>query len=201
MYFQEQISRLCQILCRGIWEGKGNSSYYLIHALIIFVHHVPASWSRIGMRRADKDPSAPFADQFWGTTYLPSQDSLVQPDCTNASFSVWVPTSTYIHANFNQSMIDALTSRNFIKASYYSFLMSTSHSDVEKVLAPTWPQYYEDRKNNLTCTACALPISFAQAFATKCGHFYCTICSAYSTFKPKKTFTFKLTVEKDCKIQ
>ena len=62
------------------------------------------------------------------------------------SLFIWVPTSTYIRANFNQSIIDALTSRNFIKAFYYSFLMSTSPSDVEKVLAPTWPQYYEDRK-------------------------------------------------------
>ena len=101
------------------------------------------------------------------------------------SLFVWVPTSTYIHTNFNQSMIDALTSRNFIKAFYYSFLMSTSPSDVEKVLAPTWSQYYEDRKKNLTCTTCALPISFGQVFATKCGHFYCTICAAYSTSKPR----------------
>ena len=63
--------------------------------------------------------------------------------------------------------------------------MSTSPSNVERVLTPTWPQYYEDRKTNLTCTTCALPISFAQAFATKCGHFYCTICLVYSTSKPR----------------
>ena len=62
------------------------------------------------------------------------------------SLFVWVPTSTYIYANYNQSMIDALTSRNFIKALYYSFLMGTTPSDAEKMLAPTWPQFYEDRK-------------------------------------------------------
>ena len=103
------------------------------------------------------------------------------------SLFVWVPTSTYIHTNHNQSMIEALTSRNFIKAFYYSFLMSTKPSDGEKMLAPTWPQFYEDRKNNLSCTTCTLPISFAQAFATKCGHFYCTICSAYSVSKPRNS--------------
>ena len=102
------------------------------------------------------------------------------------SLFVWVPTSTYIHSNFNQSMVEALTSRNFTKAFYYSFIMNTTRSsDVEKVLAPTWSQYYEDRRRNLTCTTCNLPINFAQAFGTKCGHFYCTICAAYSTSRPR----------------
>ena len=98
---------------------------------------------------------------------------------------VRLPTSTYMYSNFAQSIVEALTSKNFIKAFYYSFLMDTTPTAVEKMLAPSWPQCYEERKNNLTCTTCAMPISFAQAFGTRCGHFYCTICAAYSTSKPR----------------
>ena len=50
--------------------------------------------------------------------------------------------------------------------------MNSVPSKLEKSLAPGWADYYETRRNNLSCTICSLPIKFEMAFVARCGHFF-----------------------------
>ena len=101
----------------------------------------------------------------------------------NTSLFIWVPTSIFIRHNYGQTLLECLSERNFLRAFYYCFLMNASPSKLEDTLAPGWLEYYETRRSNLTCTICTLPIKFEMSLAARCGHFYCTICAAYTTEK------------------
>ena len=103
------------------------------------------------------------------------------------SLFIWVPTSVYIRQNYPQSLLECLDVKNILKAFYYTFLMISVPSKLEKSLAPGWADYYETRRNNLSCTICSLPIKFEMAFVARCGHFFCTICSSYTVERSRNT--------------
>ena len=98
----------------------------------------------------------------------------------STSLFIWVPTSVYVRQNYPQSLLECLNERNFKKAFYYTFLLNSVPTKLEESLAPGWGDYYQSRRNNLSCTICGLPIRFEMVFVARCAHFFCTICSSYT---------------------
>ena len=105
----------------------------------------------------------------------------------HTSLFIWVPTSVYIRQNYPQNYPQCLNEKNFLKAFYYTFLMNSVPSKLEKSLAPGWGEYYETRRNNLACTICGLPTQFEMAFVVRYGNFFCTICASYTVEKHRDT--------------
>ena len=103
------------------------------------------------------------------------------------SLFIWAPTSVYIIHNYGQSLLESLNQSEKILESILLFpLMNSVPSKLEKSLATGWAEYYETRRNNLTCTICALPTKFEIIFVARCGHF-CTLGAAYTVVKRRET--------------
>ena len=88
-------------------------------------------------------------------------DSLVQ-----SKLLLWVPSSVFQNVDHYQMLIIYLSQGNFHEAFKSSFLLK-----VKPNLTPNWPQYYQDRLENLQCSSCWYPLTRNKAFVTKCGHF------------------------------
>ena len=96
-----------------------------------------------------------------------------------SSIFAWVPTTEFIHENYDQMLIDSLMEGNMHEAFKLSFILKSKQNDVENAICPLWPAFYQEKVKALECSTCKIGLQMEKAFVTKCGHFYCVICCSY----------------------
>ena len=96
--------------------------------------------------------------------------------------------------NQGPSLIETLNKKDFDRAFYYMFILNTTPCPIEEKIAPGWTEFYNERKENMTCVSCKAGMPYDQAFAANCSHFYCTVCASFLSSgkdgKPDSWFLF-----------
>ena len=86
---------------------------------------------------------------------------------------------TYINKICEQDLINSLTEGNLFKAFSAAFMLNHLPNEVDLSLFNEWEEYYYQRARNISCSSCKIKFELGVMFMSTCGHFYCSICTAY----------------------
>ena len=103
----------------------------------------------------------------------------------SAAVFVWIPKGVYLKPNYEQDLLFYLTNNDVHMAFASTFMLDRLPNHLDLSFSTNWEEYYYQRMKDMYCS-CKLKFEIDLLFMTKCGHFFCTICTTFMQNKERE---------------